>query len=353
MILSGIVTVVFTLLSTLFARQILVAMRTPPAILDDAYRFIIIIFAGFGAAMLFNLLSNLILALGDSRVPLLFLLVASALNVGLELFFILGLHMGVAGAALATVLAQLSASALCLVYIAKRFPALHPKTADWRLTRYEFAAHLRSGLPMAFQNSIIAIGTIIIQFALNGLGENAVAAYAAAQKVDLVCSQPMIAFGMTMATFAAQNFGAGRYDRIRSGVRRGFLLSVSVSMALALLVILFGRYAVGLFVVDAPKVVALAQIYFLTNQSFYFLLSLLFIIRYTLQGLGKSFVPTAAGIMELVMRAIAAVVLARYWGFAGASLSNVLAWLGSLSMLIPAYLMITKMWTTTRAPEHP
>jgi len=351
-ILSVIVTVVCTMFSTLFAKQILVAMNTPPAIFDDAYQFIIIIFTGFGAAMLFNLLSNLILALGNSRVPLLFLLAASALNVALELLFILGLHMGVAGAALATVLAQLCSCAGCLVYIAKRFPVLHPKASDWKLTRDEFTAHLHSGLPMAFQNSIIAIGIIIIQFSLNGLGENAVAAYAAAQKLDLVCTQPMIAFGMTMATFSAQNFGAGHYDRIRVGVHRGILLSVSVSMVLALMVILFGRYAVGLFVLDAPKVVELAQIYFYTNQTFYFLLCLLLIIRYTLQGLGKSFVPTAAGIMELIMRAVAAFVFARHLGFAGVSLCNALAWLGSLTMLVPAYLMISRTWKTVRAPEH-
>ena len=343
-LISAAVTVLFTLLSTLFARQILVAMNTPASILEDAYRFIFIIFAGFGAAMLFNLLSNLILALGDSKVPLFFLLGASVLNVALELVFILVLHMGVSGAALATVIAQLSASGACLVYIAKKFPVLHPQRADWKLPADEFSAHLRVGLPMAFQASIIAIGTIIIQFALNSLGETAVAAYTAAQKVDNLCMQPMIAFGMTMATFSAQNYGAGQYARIRAGMRRGLVLSIAVSMTLAVLVILFGRYAVYLFVGDAPKVIALAQVYFYTNQSFYFLLCILFVVRYTLQGLGKSFVPTAAGIMELAMRAVAAVFFTRMWGFAGTSLCNPLAWLGSLSMLLPAYFLVVRRW---------
>ncbi|ADU28252.1 MATE family efflux transporter [Ethanoligenens harbinense] len=344
LVVSGTITAIFTTFSVLFTRQILQLMNTPPDILDDAYHFIVIIFAGFGAAMLFNLLSSLILALGDSRTPLLFLMLASGLNVGLELFFILVLHMGVAGAGLATVLAQLSSCAGCLVYIVKRFPILRPRAGDWQPTRADLAAHLRVGLPMGFQNSIIAFGVLIIQFVLNGLGTTAVAAYSAAQKLDVVCMQPMIALGIAMATYAAQNYGAGKLERIRTGLRQCCVLSLSTSAAIGLAAILFGKQIVWLFVGNAPAVIHLAQIYFNCNCSLYFLLAALFAVRYTLQGVGKSFVPTAAGIMELGMRAVAAGVLARFLGFAGVSLSNPLAWVGSLSILIPSYLLVSRQW---------
>lgn len=346
---SGTITAIFTTFSVLFTRQILQLMRTPPDILNDAYRFLVIIFAGFGAAMLFNLLSSLILALGDSRTPLVFLMIASGLNVGLELFFILVLHMGVAGAGLATVLAQMSSCAGCLVYIVKRFPLLRPNAASWKLSRGDLSAHLRVGLPMGFQNSIIAVGTIIIQFVLNGLGTTAVAAYSAAQKVDIVCTQPMISLGIAMATYAAQNYGAGKMERIRAGLRQCCLLSISVSVTIGLAAIFFGRYAVALFVGNAPAVIRLAQVYFNLNCSFYFLLATLFAVRFTLQGLGKSFVPTAAGIMELGMRAVAAGLLAGLFGFAGASFSNPLAWIGSLAILIPSYALAARQWTKQAA----
>ncbi len=352
-VITGVITVIFTLFSVLFARQILQAMQTPADIIDDAYRFIIIIFAGFGVSMVFNLLSRLILALGDSRTPLYFLLAASVLNVVLELIFILVFHMGVAGAAWATVLAQLATCIGCLIYIIRRFPILHLRRQDWRITWCDISEHLHVGLPMGFQASIIAIGTIIIQFAVNGLGTDSVAAYTAAQKIDNVCMQPMISFGMTMATFAAQNFGAGKLDRIRTGLRQCLLLSLSITAVISVLAITFGSPITALFVGSAPKVIRLSQVYLNLNCSFYCVLAILFAVRFTLQGVGMSFVPTMAGVMELVMRAIAAAFLATAFGFAGASFCNPLAWFGSLSVLLPAYFLAVRKWKRfPPTPQH-
>lgn len=351
LVISAFITILFTVCSVLLARDILQWMHTPREIIDNAYRFIVIIFAGFGAAMLFNLLSNLILALGDSRTPLFFLMIASGLNIALELFFILVLHMGVAGAGLATVLAQLSSCAGCLVYIVKRFPILRFHLEDWQLTRQDILVHLRSGLPMGFQNSIIAIGTIIIQFALNGLGTTAVAAYTAAQKIDIVCTQPMVSFGMAMSTYAAQNYGANKLSRIRRGLRQCCLVSISSSLSIGIAATLFGHFVIALFVGNTPSVIHLSQVYMNLNCTMYFILATLFAVRYTLQGLGKSFIPTAAGIMELVMRAATVALIARPFGFAGVSFSNPLAWIGSLSILIPSYILVTRRWTMTAQPN--
>ncbi len=341
-LISVVVTILLTALSAPLAKPVLRLMQTPDEIIEDAYQYIVIIFWGIGASVLFNLLSNMIRALGDSRTPLLFLVVACTLNIALDFLLILVFHMGVAGAAVATIIAQILSGVMCLLYMVKRFPILRLTAADWKIRGETLRAHLRVALPMAFQSSIIAIGAIILQFALNHLGATSVAAYTAAQKIDMVATQPMMSFGITMATYAAQNFGAGQYHRIRLGVRQCCVISVAFSLFIGVVNITCGRWLVALFVGAQLEVISLAKIYLLTNGACYWILSLLFIYRYTLQGLGNSFVPTIAGIMELGMRTIAAVVFTQFWGFTGACLANPLAWLGACIPLGIAYFSVIR-----------
>lgn len=337
-ILSALCTLVLTVVSVWLARPILELMQTPPEILDEAYSFIRVICLGIAATMLFNMLANLIRALGDSRTPLLFLICAAVLNVVLELLFILQFSMGVAGAAWATVLAQAASGLLCAFYIARRMPALRPRGEDWKVSGQMLRELLRIGLPMGFQSSIIAIGAIILQVALNHLGPVSVAAYAAAQKIDMVAVMPMMSFGMAMAAYTAQNYGAGRFERIRLGVRQCILMSGAFSLVIGAVNIVFGPQLIELFVgAGEPEVVALAHTYLNINGSMYFLLALLFIFRFTLQGLGKSLVPTVAGVIELLMRILAAIFLAEAFGFAGVCFANPLAWLGACVPLGVAY----------------
>lgn len=339
------VTMVMTALSVAFARPMLVLLQTPGDVLDDACRYITVIFAGIGASMLFNLLSNILRALGDSRTPLVFLVIASVLNILLDFVLIRYAGMGVQGAAVATVAAQLFSGLLCILFIIRKFPSLHLRRADWRFGLRDIWAHTRMGLPMGFQASIIAIGAIMVQFVLNGLGSLSVAAYTVAQKVDSLATQPMMSFGMTMATYTGQNYGAGNIPRISKGVRQCLAMSVSFSLAVGLVNIFAGRLLAGLFVSGQPEAVALSQTYLLINGALYSLLAVLFIVRYTLQGLGQSGIPTLAGIMELLMRCFAAVTLARHFGFAGASASNPLAWFGALIPLCIAYLVTMRRLT--------
>lgn len=338
-VISAVVTVVLTVVSVTMTRPILVLLKTPPEILDDACRYIVVVFGGVAAAMLFNLLSNILRALGDSKTPLVFLVIACILNIALDILFIVRFGMGVAGAAWATVIAQVVSGVLCVLFILKKFPILHLKREDWHFTGLDVSAHIRLALPMGFQASIIAIGAILLQFALNGLGATAVAAYTASQKVDTLATMPMMSFGMTMATYAAQNYGAGNIARIRRGVRDCVIMSVSFSLVMGAVNICAGRLLVGLFVANQPEVTSLAQTYLTINGAAYFILALLFIFRYTLQGLGQSLVPTVAGIMELVMRSLAAVILAGFYGFAGACMANPLAWLGSCVPLTIAFFL--------------
>ncbi|GEK28409.1 MATE family efflux transporter [Furfurilactobacillus siliginis] len=337
--ISLFVTIALTILSLAFVHPILRLMQTPAAIYDDAQTFISIIFAGIFASVAFNLLSNMIRGLGDSRTPLYFLIVGTVVNVILELIFILVFHMGVAGAGYATVISQLVATVLCLTYIWRHVPLLRINRQDLRAGLGQLWTHFSTGLPMGFQMSIIAIGAIVMQAALNSLGTASVASSTAASKIDQIATMPMASFGVTMATFAAQNMGAGRYERIIKGVRQTLILSSSFAIVIGALEIVFGRFLVGLFISGHdPEVLHLSQTYFNVIASTYVLLAVLFIIRNTLQGVGQQAMPTFAGIAELVMRSFAAFFLVGPLGYAGAVSAEPLAWLGSCLVLIPSYL---------------
>lgn len=343
LILGAAVTVVLTVLAVLMARPALALLQTPDEIMEDAVAYITIIFWGIGASLLFNLASNMMRALGDSRRPLYFLIFTCCLNIILDFVFILVFHMGVAGAGVATVLSQLLSGILCMVYIMKKMPVLWVRREHFELAGDEIKRHLRIAFPMAFQMSIIAIGALILQFALNGLGAVSVAAYTAAQKIDTIATMPINSMGAAMSTYVAQNYGAGKHGRIRKGVFQCILMSVSFSIVMGLVNIFFGSNLASIFVGSGEKeVLSLARTYLAINGSFYFVLALLFIYRFTLQGLGQGLVPTIAGIMELIMRAIGALILVNIFGFAGACMANPLAWVGALLPLAIAYYRMIK-----------
>lgn len=345
---------VLTAISLPLTAPILRLLNTPEEIMDDANAYLFIIFAGTAVTMFFNLFSNILRALGDSRTPLIFLAVACIINVILDFVLIRYAGMGVAGAAVATIAAQVLATALCLVFMLVKLPLTRVKGSDWRGALHDLLPHCKIGFPMGFQSSIISIGQIAIQAALNSLGATSVAAYTAAQKIDTFGTMPMMSFGITMATFSAQNYGAGQIGRIRTGIRQCLAMSISFSTVVGILIIIFGKPLTQIFVdagsAEAAEVIRLSHIYLIINCSLYFLLAILFIVRYTLQGLGKSFVPTLAGVMELCMRVFTALILAHYWGFAGASASNPLAWVGALIPLCTSYLFTMHRLLTEHDP---
>ena len=337
-LISAVVAILLTIFSMVFCRQILEIMQTPVEIIDGAYDYLMVIFAGIFSSMAFNLLSNIFRSIGDAKTPLYFLVIACIMNIILDVVFIAGFGMGVEGAGYATVLSQIFSALACILYIWKKIPILRLNSKDFFAESSDVREHVRISFPMAFQSSIIAIGAIIIQITLNQLGATAVAAYTAAQKIDQVAILPMMSFGVTMATFVAQNYGAKKYDRIWRGVRDCIKLSLTFAISVGIILNLFSPIFIRAFVgVGHEEVVELGAIYFITNGTMYSLLSLLFIYRYTLQGVGKTFTPTVAGIMELCMRAFAAVVLSNLYGYTGATMANPLAWLGSLIPLMIAY----------------
>ena len=339
---------VLSVVGFFFCRPLLEVMNTPRELLDNATAFFSIICGGTIFATGALMAANILRALGDSKMPTLIIGIGIAVNIALEVLFLLVFGWGIPGAAFATVVSWAFATGIFLVYIARRVPELHVRRDDWRLSWSFLREHLEIGLPMGFQASIIAFGAVILQVALNGLGPVSVAAYAAAQKVDTIAMMPMMSFGAAMAAYTAQNYGAGKFSRIRDGVRKCSWMSVGFSIVGGALIIVAGPSVMELFVgAEEQEAIRLGQIYLTVNGLTYWILAFLFIFRYTLQGLGQSIVPTVAGVMELIMRATAGIFLVDILGFLGASLGNPMAWLGSCVPLAAAYVM-----TVRRLPKE-
>ncbi len=340
-ILSTGVTVVVTFISVLTARPLLVLMKTPSDIIDMSYEYIIVIFTGTAASVFFNLFSSILRSLGDSKTPLVFLIIASIINIVLDFVFILVFKMGVAGAGWATVTAQFLSAVLCFTYSLKKFPVLRLTKKDWKFS-YRFAwLHLSVGLPMAFQFSITAIGTMLIQSALNVLGSTAVAAFTAGSKIDQFATLPLVSLGVAVATYCAQNYGANKIDRIKYGVNKAVLIGTLFSITGGIIVTVFAKPLISLFVGNGQDtVMSLSREYLIINAVFYTVLGLLFIYRNALQGLGRGMITFFGGVWELVMRFIVALCLVPYLNFAAICIASPAAWIGAAVWLIAAYFII-------------
>lgn len=325
------IAVVITLIGVFGAHTLLTLMQTPPELMADAGAFLMISFSATPIVMAYNLLAAVIRALGDSRTPLYFLILSCVLNVILVVTFIGAFGWGVPGAALATAIAQLVSVALCIALIARRMPQLRLTRADWHARSGELGETLRPGLAMGFQMSVIAIGAVVLQYAINGLGADAVAAYTAAMRVDQLAVAPLSSFGVAITTFVAQNRGAGQWDRIRVGVWRTSLVTWVVAAFLGGVIIVFGAPIVSLFVgADAVEVISHAHDYLIFQGALYPILASLFVLRNAVQGLGSTGVPTLAGFMELIVRSAVGLVLVAPLGFRGIALAAPLAWVGAL-----------------------
>lgn len=337
-ILSLIASVILSVIGVTYCRELLELMQTPPEIIDGAYSFISIIYGGVIGFIMIQMQTNLIRALGDSKMPTVIQAVTLSINILLEPVAIILLGLGIPGAAGATIVSLIIGNIICFFYIKFKVPLLHIKKEDWKFDKFVILEHLRIGLPMAFQSSIIAIGAVVLQMALNNLGPIAVASFAAAHRVDGIAVMPMMSFGVAIAAYTAQNFGAKKFARISEGVKKTVMMSCGFSIFVAIFNIVFGADIIRLFVGEGQEqIVEYGRLFLITNGVCYWMLALLFIFRFTLQGLGKSFVPTVAGAMELIMRIAAAIFLVDYWGYFGACLANPMAWLGAAVPLTFAF----------------
>lgn len=334
LVMCAVITAAATLLCVFGARPVLEFMRTPEDIVDETYNYLIVMFWGSWTIVFYGMLSSIIRALGDSRTPLYFLIISSIVNVVLDFYFILSLKSGVAGAAWATVIAQGLSGFLCLIYMLRKFPILRLRRRDWIFNASFYWDHLRVALPMAFQFSVTAIGVLVLQTALNGFGSVAVAGYTAATRIDQLAIQPLFSFSIAMATFAAQNYGAGNIPRIRDGVFKCSAMALGFSVFGGVPLILFASPVTAWFIGGHDEqVIHCSQIYLNTNASCYVILAMLLIYRNVQQGMGHSFIPFMAGVVELVLRVVGAFGFAVWFGYTGVCLSNPLAWIGATAIL--------------------
>ena len=342
-VLSLIVTLVMTLVSMLGMRGLLQFMHTPEDIFADAYQYIMIICGGIFATVLYNLLASVLRALGNSQVPLYFLILSALLNVVLDLLFIIVCHWGAAGAAYATVISQGVSGILCLVYIAKKMPELRLEKEDFRLSAHIVKMQVGIGIPMALQYSITAIGTMMVQSALNMLGSMAVAAFTAASKVEQIATQAYVALGTTMATFCAQNMGAGKLDRIRRGFRATTWIGVAYSLVFGLLTAFFGKYLTYLFVSsDVQTLMGQVDIYLKCASLFFIALNIVNVYRNGIQGMGYGVLPMMAGVAELLGRGIVALAAGLNRSYLLACLASPVAWVFAGVLLLFMYRVVMK-----------
>jgi len=335
--------VVLTVVTALLCRNILVWMRTPENILEGAYTYILIIFLGIPSTFLYNIVSGVIRALGDSKTPVIFLVFSSFINIGLDLVFIINLNLGIAGAALATVIAQIVAGVGCLLFMIRKFEILHIRKGEWMPDMHMMKVLCGMGIPMGLQYSITAIGSVVLQSATNTLGSVAVASITAGSKVSQFLACPFDAMGSTMATYGGQNVGAGKIDRLGKGLKSCIILGIGYGL-LAFLVVLVGGEGLARLFVDRSEmeIISNVKLFLLYNTAAYVLLALVNIIRFLIQGMGFPTFAILAGVLEMAARSLAAVVLVPVMGYAGVCLGNPAAWLFADAFLIPAFFIVRR-----------
>ncbi len=306
---------------------ILAMMNLPQEIYANAKSYVMIVTDGLLAMMAYNLLSGVMRSLGDSKTPLYCLMVASLINIVLALVFIIYFGWGVPGSAVALVISQAISALLCILYIYYRFAELHVGWKDVEFSRQEIWAHLRMGIPMAIQFTILGSGILVLQSVCNKFGAQTIAGFTTATRVEQIALMPMISFGLSMAVFTAQNYGAHRFDRIREGVKTCSRISLSFAFFAMAAFFCFADKIVIIFLDNpAAAVVEASRMYIFYTVPVYFFLSQIFIFRNACQGMGVSLVPMLASSVELVMRCFAAIYLSGLWGYKGICLASPISW---------------------------
>lgn len=339
--LAGMMSVGIALITCLLCAFILRTMQTPENIFQDAYWYLLITFIGVPCTFFYNLLSSIIRALGDSKTPFWFLLFSTVLNVLLDLLCILVYHWGVAGAAIATVFSQGVSAVLCYFYMYRKFEILRMQPADKRF-RPELARQLIFvGIPMGLQFSITAIGSIMLQSANNALGTACVAAFTAAMRIKMFFLCMLESLGIAMATFCGQNYGAGKPERIWTGVKAASLMMIVYVAAVAIILWGFSEKFVLLFVDPSEtEIIADAALFLHISVSFFPVLGVLCILRYSIQGAGYTKLAMFSGVSEMIARILVSVVAVPLWGFWAVCFGDPTAWVFADAFLIPAFIYV-------------
>lgn len=328
-----ILSLIMTLGLTLCLKPLLHLTNVPAEIFAPAYDFMFVLSLSSAFIIIYHLLSGFMRALGDSKTPLYFLIFCTVLNVILNLIFIGQFHWGVIGSALGTLTANIFSVIICFIYMWYKFPLLRLNKAFMRYRPQIMHDHLRLAIPMALQFSILSFSIMIVQSVCNSFGADVIAAFAAALRIEQFATQPLLAIGLSMATFTAQNWGANLLSRIRRGVRYAFILAAVISLLGFILVRHIGGEMIAMFIdsanavgSDVALIISIGKQYLVISTMFYFFLGLIFVFRNTLQGMGKPILPLLSSITELIMRSFAAIYLAQLLGYQGIMYASPIAW---------------------------
>lgn len=325
--LCAIIGVVIVLVGMLIKRPLLQLLQTPASIINMTDTYLTIIILGLIVTMAYNAMASMLRSIGDSKTPLYFLIIASLTNVALDYVFIANLGMGIAGAGYATVISQMLSVVLCFIYMKKKYPMFILHKGDYHVDSVIFKRQLSMGISMGLMNSIVSIGSVVLQSAVNGLGELTIAAHTAARKVVEMFMQPLVSIAIADTTFVSQNLGAKKYKRIREGLKQ----SVFMSVIWVVVVIVVSYTCIdGLLalLVNAKqsKVIELATYYCRITSVFYLILSVLFIYRNALQGMGNGRIPIVSSCIEMIVKIIATFTLIPYTAYTGVCLAEPIAW---------------------------
>lgn len=354
--LAGVISVIMLVLSQLTMRPILTMMNTPQEVMDQAMLYLRIMFAGIPIIMAYNVLASILRALGDSKTPLYAMIIASILNIVLDLIFVMVFHWGIAGAVIATVIAQLFAALYCLRAV-MHVHIIHLEKSYFRLEGYMAKRLLGLGSPAAAQNMIIAIGGMVVQAVVNRYGVLVVAGFTATNKLYGLLEVAAVSFGYAVTTYVGQNLGAKMLDRIKKGMHSATWIALATSLVISVSMLLFGKYAVGLFISGTPEEIAVSTqvaVHYLNIMSIGLAtLYMLHIYRSALMGLGDTVMPMASGIIEFIMRISVVLILTALIGQEGIYYAEVAAWVGAMILLILAYFARMKQVSRKFCTEEP
>ncbi len=340
---SSVLSVLMSVILIFFLKPILRLMNVPSEIEHDAYVFMSILSFGLVIMVFYNLFFGFVRALGDSKTPLYFLIFSTILNIALNFVLIYFFKFGVSGSALGTVLSISIAFLLFVFYVYRKFPIIHLQKSDWHFNKKMLKEQLSISIPMSVQFSVLSISMMVIQSACNSFGSDVIAAFTAALRIEQLATQPLLALGITMATFSAQNWGAGKLSRIRQGVRLTAITSLIISVLMSLMVRYVGKNMISIFLNENNDfIINVGKTYLSISTLFYFFLSMIFIFRNTLQGMGKAVLPLMASLTELFVRSFAAVYLAKKMGYTGIFYASPIAWVGAMLVVTIGYFITIK-----------
>lgn len=338
-ILTAGFTLVLGILAQIFIQDILLLLKTPADILPDAIAYVRIILGGIAFSSLYNMCANLLRGVGDSKTPLYCLLASVIINIGLDLLFVNVFKWGIKGAAIATIMSQAMCGIACLLYMFFKFKEMLPKKESWKADKGQYPDLISTGLAMGLMSCIVNIGTVVLQGAINSLGTDTVAAHTAARRVFDILTVMLYTIGLAITTFVSQNMGAGKTDRVRTGIRQAILLVTGITTFLIVICFLFARPVLTwLASTDNPAIIDKAVMYTKISICFFYVLGPLLVLRLALQGMGRKIIPVFTSVLEMLVKIISASFLVPVLQYKGVAITEPISWCIMTTVLVISYL---------------